>query len=138
MAKFLIPPNVDGYGAQQAPESLAAELDGGAPKVRRDIIGAAFRLNVTWLMDQEQYTYACAFYRTATNHGSEPFDIVLIIESHAVTEYEARFVPGSWQLASQRGHSYTVSAQLWVTPLVNPDEATDDGTIISAYEAAHP
>jgi hypothetical protein len=137
MAKFLIPPNSSSYGHQQNAESLYAELDGGAPKVRRDIIGAAFNLNVTWLLDQEQYTYARAFYRTATNHGSEPFLIDLILESAALEEYEALFVPGSWQLTEQSGHAYTVSAQLWVTPPVNPDEATDDQAIITAYETAH-
>jgi hypothetical protein len=137
MSKFLIPPNVDGYGHQQNAESLSAELDGGAPKVRRDIIGAAFLLDLSWVLDREGYTYARAFYRTATDHGSLPFTIDLIIEEDGLVEYEARFVPGSWKLSGQRGLSYSVTAQVWVSPPINPDEATDDAAIISAYEGAH-
>lgn len=137
MSTFLIPPENSSYSLAQNVESLSEELDGGAPKIRRDIIGAAFKVDVSWIFNPEEYEYARAFYRTATDHGSLPFDIGLIIDEPSLVIYEARFVPGTWRLNSQKGLSYSVSAQLSVVVPVNPDEATDDAAIISAYEAAH-
>jgi hypothetical protein len=137
MAQFLIRPNKSGYSHQQASEALTADVEGGMPRVRRDVVGAVFLVNVSWVFDAEQYDYACAFKRTATDHQSLPFDIELILDSAAVAVYEAKFVPGSWQLTGQSGLAYMVSAQLWVTAPINPDEATDDQTIIDAYEEAY-
>src|SRR4051812_39137454 len=111
--KILIPPSTAGYAAERGSEVLSVKLDGGASKYRRDIIGAAFNVNVTWDgLNAEQFNYLNACFRTGTVRGSLPFDIDLILDKSALTEYSAYFVPGSFKLTAQQGLAYFVSAQL--------------------------
>lgn len=138
MAKLLFRPTRDGYSAQRGQEVLAVQLDGGASRFRRDILNAPFRVTTSWQCNPEQYNYLNAFYRTATEHGSSPFEIDLFLDNADYVEYTAKFIPASFKLDSQSGLTYYVSAELEVEKPFDPDEATDDAATILAYETEYP
>ena len=56
-----------------------------------------------------------------------------MIDHAKLRDYQAHFVPGSLRLAAQRGLTYTVSAQLEVTPTQTDEDY--DAAIIAAYES---
>lgn len=134
MEKLFLTPDNSSYDVSRNPEVLAVQLDGGASKMRRDILGASFLVNVVWILNPTQYNYINAFYRTSVAHGSVPFNIDLILDNITLTQYVVRFIPNSFKLTSQRGLAYTVSATLEVESVA--DNATADNVIIDAYEAS--
>lgn len=142
MAKLLIPPSQDGYTAADGWEVASVQLDGGAPRTRRDVLGAVARVAVTWVVGPGEYRYLRAFYRSTYN-GALPFTIDLLLDEAILTEYEAKFIPGTFRLAAQRGWSYTVTTELEVKPIV-PVNYADEIAIVDvvaaygSYAAAEP
>lgn len=133
--KLTIPPDQASYAvSDSSQEVIRVQLQGGAARYRRDILNSSKIVNVTWTADREEYDYLQMFYRVMTYRAGEPFKIDLIIGESGLTEHDARFVPGSWQLQNQKGHSYTVAAQLEVTAL-QYDYLYEDAiiTFLSAY-----
>jgi len=135
--KLLLVPDSSAYSVERGDEVLSVILDGGASKFRKDIIDAAFRVNVAWILDPEGYQYLNAFFRTATARGSLPFEIDLVLDTTEYQECVAHFIPGSFKLTAQKGLSYFVSATLEVEAPVNLTEEADDEEIIDDYEEAH-
>lgn len=132
MVKLYVQPESAGYAVERGSEVLSVALDGGASKLRRDVLNASFKVNVSFVLDPTEYNYLNAFFRTATEHGSLPFEIDLILDNTTLTEYTARFVPDTFKLTAQKGLTYYVGAVLEVESL--PDNATADQAIIDAYE----
>ena len=131
MQKFVIPPNNSQYSVTDGKEVVATQLDGGAARYRRDIIGATSTVNVAWILGTNDYKYLRSFYRGITGKGATPFLIDLILDEFELTEHKAYFVPGSLQLTQQKGLTYWVSAQLEVYP----NEDTDNGSFAYMYNA---
>jgi hypothetical protein len=131
MQKFVIPPDNSQYSATDGKEVVATQLDGGAARYRRDIIGATSTVNVAWILDTIDYKYLRSFYRGLTGKGASPFLIDLILDEAELTEHKVYFVPGSMQLTGQKGLTYWVSAQLEVYP----NEDTDNGNAALMYNA---
>ena len=133
MDKFIFTPNQSGYSVQDSIEVLQVELDGGAPRIRRDIVGSWPIVNVSWIFDRENFNYFREFYRLTTVSGSLPFLIDLLIDNaDELTEHVAQFVPGSIALSQVSGQSYGVSANLRIKPL---DVSTFPGlvAVINAF-----
>lgn len=129
LEKFAAPPDQAGYTVEDGVEVLRAQLDGGAARYRRDIIGASRIVNVQWTFSQEGYLYFRAFYRTSTAQGSKPFLIDLVLDDVELTEHEAYFIPGSVRLNNVSGHRHVVAAQLEVTP-TDPDASYDEALVM--------
>jgi hypothetical protein len=126
LTKFIIPPDQQGYGFQDGIETLHVELDGGASRFRQDILNAAYKVNVSWVLNAIEYTYARNFYRAITKSGSLPFLIDLYTDlGDELLEHEGHFIPGSFGLRAQRGGSFTVSAVIEVKPYT-PSETDAD------------
>lgn len=134
--KFLIPPDSSSYAVDFGEEATRVQLDGGVGRYRADILNAAPKVNCSWIMTAEQYTYAMAFYRTQTKRGSLPFQISLIIDDADLGERTVYFIPGSFKLSGQRGATYFLEGTLEVVPVINEDETTEDTAIITAYNTA--
>lgn len=132
MSKLLLTPSQSGYAVEDGAETLWAPLSGGPARFRRDFTGAAARVNANWNLPPDEFTYIRAFYRTATEMGSEPFDIDLIIDGFELLEYEARFIPGSMRITGANGTMTSVSAQMEVRP--RPVDTESDEAIIMLYE----
>lgn len=110
-------PNQEDYSVSYGNEVISTKLDGGASRYRRDIIGAASTVTVSWQLDDEDYQYLNAFYRSETENGSQPFLISLILDDALPTQRTAYFVPGSKTLNEVSGLTYYVSAELEVMPV---------------------
>jgi hypothetical protein len=136
VTKFAIPPTIAGYSVKPGPEVVATILDGGRPRLRKDILNASQRVNCSWILNREQYNYVMAFFGGVTVAGALPFTIDLVINTAAKATYTASFVPNSFQLNSKAGDNvYLVSAELDVEPVVRNGSA--DTALVAAYNTAH-
>lgn len=116
LTKFIYPPENSAYSVADGKEVVSTQLDGGAARYRRDIIGATSTVGVSWIFGPDEYKYLRSFYRAVTLKGSKPFRIDLILDEPELTEHKAYFIPGSMQLTAQKGLTYWASAQLEVYP----------------------
>ncbi len=116
LSKFVLPPDNSAYSVADGKEVVTTQLDGGAARYRRDILGATSTVNCSWILGTEEYKYLRSFYRALTLKGSKPFLIDLILDEPTLTEHKAYFIPGSVQLTGQKGLTYWVTAQLEVYP----------------------
>lgn len=127
--KFTVPPDNSSYGVSDGKEVFAVQLDGGASRYRRAVIGATSTVDVSWILGPDEYKYVRSFYRGITGKGAIPFLIDLILDENFLTEHKAFFIPGSFKLTGQKGLTYWLSAQLEVYP--NEDE--DNGNFAYVY-----
>lgn len=116
LTKFIYPPENSAYSVTDGKEVVSTQLDGGAARYRRDILGATSTVNVSWVLGTNEYKYVRSFFRALTLKGSKPFLIDLILDEPTLTEHKVYFIPGSMQLTAQKGLTYWVSAQLEVVP----------------------
>jgi len=114
MHKLIVSPDRASYSVTDGTEVLRVELDGGAGRYRRDILGASYTVDVSWILRTTQYKYLRSFFTGILGRGSSPFLIDLIIDSSDLREYTAHFVPDSMKLTAQEGEAYFVSAKLEV------------------------
>ena len=135
LLKLVLAPEKAGYSGEFGNEVVSTNLPGGPSRQRRDQIGASDLVSVSWVASDAEYRYLQAFFR-GTGAGSRPFKIDLVLDSEELTEYEARLVPGSWRLDEFRGKSYTVKAQLELTP--QPDREDLDLAVITVATAFSP
>lgn len=123
LSKFVLPPDNSAYSVTDGKQVVATQLDGGAARYRRDILGATSKVSCAWVLGPHDYKYMRAFFRSLTQSGSKPFLIDLILDEPTLTEHKAYFVPDSMQLTGQKGLTYWVSAQLEVYPAEVDSEA---------------
>lgn len=128
MYKLVIPPNQSGYSVSVGQETISTKLDGGASRFRVDILNASSDVTCSWTVGQDNYEYLRMFYLVNIKNGNEPFLIDLILDSPTPTQYTARFIPGTWGLTGQRGHTYTVGCQLEIEAIEHDYEY--DETVI--------
>jgi hypothetical protein len=133
ISKFIIPPDNSSYSVTDGSQVIATQLDGGAARYRRDILGATSKVGVSWTLGPEEYKYLRSFYRALCVSGSRPFLIDLILDDPVLTEHKAYFVPNSMQLTGQKGLTYFVACQLEVYPAEMDLEAEADFAAIYSY-----
>jgi hypothetical protein len=114
LPKLYLTPDSNSYGVKDGKEVISVQLDGGASRFRRDVVGASSTISVKWTVDADGYRTLRDFYESIGN-GAEPFLIDLIWEDADLTEHEAHIIPGTFKLDSQEGRTYVVSADLEVT-----------------------
>ena len=71
--------------------------------------GAPHLVQVQWHTNADGFSYLLDFHN---ENLAIPFEINLPIDSASLTEYSARFLPGSFQLTRVVGNRYSVSAGL--------------------------
>jgi hypothetical protein len=114
LPKLSLPPSTGNYNVSFGNELVSVTLDGGLPRIRRDIAGACHTVTCSWLLDATAYNTLLTFYNTTVAKGSLPFLIDLIIDTASLVEYTAMFVPKSFSLSGQSGATYNVAAVLTV------------------------
>lgn len=127
--KLKIPPDSAGYTVSAGAMAAQSQLEGGLSRFRADKENPASRVMVQWTVSPDKYRYLRAFYHT-TKHGALPFLIDLVLDESTPTEYEAHFIPGTWNLREQKGQSYTVSTELEVVPTTPVDLTYEEGIVI--------
>ncbi len=131
--KLTIPPQQAGYSVKDGQQAIYTKLDGGAGRFRQDMLDPAPRVKCKWVLNKLEYEYLKAFYKTISKGGANVFLIDLIVDQADLTEHEAHFIPNTFSLASQRGHSYTVNADLEIKPITE-DESYNE-SLVDIYNA---
>ena len=126
-------PDSNGYALRPGKQVIVNQLDGGAPRIRLDQLGAVGICTVKWTLGAADYAYIMAFFRTGVIYGSLPFQIELIFDDNDPELYTVQFVEDTFQLASQQGLEYVVGASLYVTP--NAINIASDDSLIALYDA---
>jgi len=132
MKKLALTPDQDNYAVDDGANTISNKLNGGASRIRKDLLNAPLRVNVQWTCDLVEYDYLRTFYRT-TQDGSEPFLMDLLTNAANLTLHVCRFIPNTFKLSGVKGVQHRVTAQLEVIPQV-PDDALDEG-VVTSYEA---
>lgn len=120
MTKLARKPDSTSYSFKDRAEVVNTGLDGGLGRNRRDLIGVHPIVDVTWVVPPSWYSYICAFFRANARNGGEAFQLDLILETAAITEYDVKLVPGSFRLTNKKADSYTVTAQVEVQQHLTP------------------
>jgi hypothetical protein len=123
------------YAVDPGSGTLSTRLDGGRSRFRRDILNPAPMVNVGFNLGRDEYDYFEAFYNTTLVEGSLPFEIDLFIGSSTLTEYVARFIPGTKKLNGYQNGRFVISAQLEIEPIVR--DANADTDIVAEWHGAN-
>ena len=119
MAKFPRPPDQDNFNVVKGVTTVAIALAGGAPRTRRDQLGAWAHVACQWTCGPEEFEEIMTFYETELVEGSLPFTIDLYMNKGLqLTEHQAYFTPGTFKLAEQRGWTFVVQAELEANPKI--------------------
>lgn len=132
MYKLALAPDQANYAAAEGNRHVYQKLDGGAGRIRKDVLNGTWKVDVQWTVTKDDYLYLQTFYR-ATKEFTQPFKMDLLLTSFELVEYECRVLPGTWRLTSIKGESYIVKAQLEVVPDLGDDDF-DEG-LVTTYEA---
>lgn len=125
MRKLALIPSQAGYSVGQGSGTLTAALAGGPSRTRLDFVGSVSQVTCTWNLPPISFAYLEAFWRTASKEGSEPFLIDIVLDEWYPSEYQAKFIAGSFRIDGVSGMETTVSADLEVRPNI-PDEDFDE------------
>lgn len=131
MEKLKIRPDSANYSVDYAEENVYAKLDGGRFRVRKKVVNSSSVVNCQMTLSHKSYLYLMAFYRTATNSGSLPFKMDLIIDGE-LDERTCIFIPDSMKLTGQSGLSYMVSFR--VEAEYKPHDTQADEDIIRNFQ----
>lgn len=123
-------PDSDGYSVDFVSPVVSVKLNAGPSRIRRDLIGTPFNVNVSYKFTPEQYRAFMGFYNAVTIYGSEQFVTDLIIEDCELLKYECTFVPDSIKLAEQRGLYFNVVCQIEAVPLETSVTTNEDIAIL--------
>jgi hypothetical protein len=113
--KIQLIPDSAGYSAGEASGVDGSGVAGPALLMRRSYINNAALVDVQWTLNPSEYTYLYKAYRVSEIGGNPPFLIDMILDNPLLMEYIAKFVAGSFRLASHTGSIFTVTAKLYVT-----------------------
>lgn len=107
----------DGYTVAFANEIITVKLAGGPSRRRKDFIGGADIVNVSYKLDPTQYQQFLDFYNHIIDSGALPFATQLIIDSSALQYYQCYIVENTFSLSEQSGLMYKLSFQIEATLL---------------------
>jgi len=133
MDKLFLEPVQADYATQPPTEIIAQQLDGGQGRYRADVLGGSTIVNVSWILEDNDYQYLWAFFRAKTNRGATAFLIDLILEEPVMTERTVNFIPASLKLDGKSGDVYSASAQLEVQAI--PEDVDLDNSLVDIWEA---
>jgi len=126
-------PLSQGYASSERAGVVSFQkLRGGLGRARSDLSGATEAVTVKWRLRHADYEFFMAFYRSATQRGSLPFEVDLVLGSGDLERHKVFFVPGSIKLGGISGAMYEVSAQLEAYP--NDYPAEDDEALLALIE----
>lgn len=122
------PAKQEGYGVETVRTHRSNKTRGGLPRTRRVMAKANLRTKVQWTLDQEKYSLLVGFYEHVTANAM-PFQMDAIAEDGLVSRCQAQFIPGTLRMTDYDGGSYTVTADVEVTPNV-VDPADDEARVL--------
>lgn len=117
MAKLNLLTSTADYTLVENAQLLYQALEGGLGMTRLDYIDdVEKRITVSWSCDATEYAYLQEFLRQNVADDCVPFDIDLIVGTHLVVEYSARFVPETFELTGVDGYTFHCKAEIVAIP----------------------
>ena len=110
------PPDQVGYQYKPGQSFIEVELDGGAPRMRRDKVGMCHYVTCKFSCTEEQYTRLMAFFRESLEDCTLQFRMPLKIDTHHVISYKCQITGEPPSLVENAGLLHVVQAQLKVFP----------------------
>ena len=121
MEKLIYAPEQASYVYNPANDVVSITVEGGPSRSRRRVKGSPAIINVTWRLNRAEYQYLRAFYHSAGKEGASTFLIDLLLDQPYLEEFEAKFVPDTFEMSEPVGLSFLQSAQLEVKPKDDQD-----------------
>jgi len=111
------------YTSTQSAAFIESEAASGGFYVKKLTDDIFAEYNLQWALTDGQAVYLMAWFRSALQHGTKPFNMSMLIDGEEITK-ECRFTrAGIPQMTSQQGKVYVYSARVFVR---------DNTTILSA------
>lgn len=111
-------PDETGYAVVENQDSLLnADLDGGPPRTRLDVIGGGRIITVQWSGQAKRWQKVRDFLNQNVALNCPKFNLDLIIETADYQTYQCNVVPGSIKSSTPVGRYWVVQATLDVSPL---------------------
>ena len=121
LPKLKLIPAQDGYGAEDADDAvLRAKVSAGPSRTRLDMLGSTASVSATLQMDQAEYQYWRAFFRSTIAEGALPFLMDLLLDYPDTVEHEVKLAAAP-RLSGQKGLLYVVQLRLEVKPSPNAE-----------------
>lgn len=114
-------PDQTNYALTMSSSTLVAQVDGGAPRSRADVLNPWTTMTVQWTTDNDGYEYLQQAYRYTEANGGAHFMLDLFLSHGNITTQECMFVPGTFALTSQQGEQFVVTANIYVAPSIGDD-----------------
>lgn len=112
LTKLLLEPQQSGYKLGDPNEFVSTELDGGAPRSRKDTEGGARPVTLSWRLTFDEWLAWEDFYEGLSN-GALPFLMDLWVRGRK-REYKCNFVANSVAVGDFQGETCLISAQVRV------------------------
>lgn len=107
-----------GYTSDMSYGVIETQLDGGAVRKRKDVIGSPHRVTATWIIPgPDNYNFFMHIFRQELQDATLPFLAELVTDSSLPIKHKCRTLGGMPKLSQQRGHAYWVTAVLEVEPV---------------------
>lgn len=111
-------PDETGYAVSENQDSiLNADLDGGPPRTRRDVIGGGRIVTVQWSGQAKRWQSIRNFFIQNVALNCPQFYLGLIIASSEYESYLCNLIPGSIKTSTPVGQYWVIQATLEVAPL---------------------
>lgn len=108
----------DGYGVNFSYPVLEIQIDRGKTRKRHDPLSVPHVVNVSWSLDDGQYTRLMGFFRNDLDFGTLPFLMDLVTDLSVPTTHKCRCTGGLPRLVQQSGLNYKV--QCTIEAFANP------------------
>lgn len=105
------------YSLTDGNQVASTQLDGGAGRYRRDMVGASSGVTAQLTLDVDEYATWRDFFNNDIVFGSLPFLATIVWENGEGSQNLCYIVPGSVKLVSQVGITYVVQFNLEVTTI---------------------
>lgn len=104
-------PERDGYSCDPGYGVISTKLDGGASRMRLDMINAAHTVNLRWMLSGYDYTLFMGFFRDTLVEATIPFLADLLTDIGTLTTHKMRCVNGQMpRLTANQGDQYFIQS----------------------------
>jgi len=116
METITIAPTSASYTVAFVGDRLSVRHDGPASFFRTNRRDTVREVVLMWNVDFDGYEYLRSIIRKNEARGNPPWNISLILDNHAPTDYTMKFVQGSIAMQGRAGLGYTITARALAIP----------------------
>ena len=110
------PPDQEGYNYNPGKTYVEVQLEGGQPRIRKDVLGMVHIVQCTFSCNPLQYTRLMGFFRERIQSHTKIFVMNLLIDTPAILPYRCQITGDPPSLKQNYGQLHVVRATLAVLP----------------------